>query len=120
MKRHDHDALELAIKRARASNKRTREQIYYMLAHRPWIDVARFASCHCQYDALRLAPWQYAPCELPDDYDPAIDNDPDLGRREAAQLLRQMLDLGISRWHPNPLEAIEQAKKRKGALDETT
>jgi hypothetical protein len=37
--------------------------------------------------------------------------DPDDGRPEAAKLLREMLALGISRWHPDPLAAIEEAKK---------
>jgi hypothetical protein len=30
-------------------------------------------------------------------------------------LLKEMLDLGISKWHPDPVAEIEAAKKRTGA-----
>ena len=37
------------------------------------------------------------------------------GHRAAAELLRRMLALGISRWHPDPLAAIEAAEAGRAA-----
>ena len=34
------------------------------------------------------------------------------GNKPALRLLQEMLDLGISRWHPDPLAAIEAAKRK--------
>jgi hypothetical protein len=33
----------------------------------------------------------------------------------AARLALRMLDAGISRWHPNPLQAIAEAEQRQTA-----
>jgi hypothetical protein len=35
------------------------------------------------------------------------------GRAQAARLLREMLDAGISRYHPDPVAALKAAKRRK-------
>jgi hypothetical protein len=32
------------------------------------------------------------------------------GQRAAAELVQKMLSLGISRWHPDPLQAIAEAE----------
>src|SRR5262245_1820076 len=65
-----------------------------------WFARAEFA-CHCvQYRALHLKPWQTPPylAELDDD-------DPDVA--EARQLLRRMLDAGLSRYDPDPAKALK-------------
>jgi hypothetical protein len=63
----------------------------------------------CQIHALHLKPWEEPPC--------AADEDgPDERDKEAQRLLRQMLAFGVSRWHPDPLAAIEAAKQRKAAV----
>jgi hypothetical protein len=93
-------ALNLAIERARADPERT-EQVEWMLVHNPRVEVGEFCAYSCQRDALRLLPWQTAPMDV---------DDPD-GDHEAARLLKQMLDLGISRYHPDPVAAIEDAQK---------
>ncbi len=51
---------------------------------------------------------------LDDAYADNLGNDPGLGREHAAKLVRQMIDLGISVYHPDPVAAIEEPK-RKGA-----
>lgn len=79
------------------------EQLKSMFKDRPWLVVARFAAYCVQYDALRLKPWENPPCSW-------------CGDDAAAQrLLDKMLAAGVSRFHPNPLAALEaaQAKKRK-------
>ena len=75
-----------------------------MLATRPWIDVAQFAAYACQCKNLHLKPCERPPCRMNSN-----------GNHEAAHLLRQMLDLGISRWHPDPLAAIKAAKRNGAA-----
>ena len=68
-----------------------------------WQEAAEFAAYCCQIAALHLKPWQEPPCVV-DENDP-LDRAPD-----AQALLRKMLALGVSRYHPDPLAAIEAAK----------
>jgi hypothetical protein len=94
-------ALQLAIAKARARNKRRREQIDAMLVDRSWEEVAQFAAYGRQFVSLKLKPWQTPPCFVADE------NEPRVGEEEAAKLLRRMLRAGISRWHPDPMAALE-------------
>ena len=107
MTRNDRAALKLALEQARAEPGRE-EQIGRMLREDGWEEAATFASYHCQIDALRLKPWEQPPCHVDED-DPGED-------KEAQQLLREMLALGVSRYHPDPMAAIEAAKQRKVAV----
>jgi hypothetical protein len=84
-----------------------------------------FAAACCQRQALLLKPWQIPPCRIRDPDQPDRSRDRRYGeidgRYDAARLLRQMYDLGISRWHPDPLAAIEERlaaieKKEEGPL----
>jgi hypothetical protein len=113
--KNDRDALQLAIKHCRAHDKASRAQINDMLKDRPWIEVAEFASFSAQTDSLDAAPFEHLPCDLPDDYDPITDPEPIKGCREAYRLREQMADLGISRWHPDPVAAITVAKAKRKA-----
>lgn len=100
---NDKAAWELAIEMTRAESEGRASQIGQMLVTRDRADVGRFASYHCQMRALRLKPWEEPPCHLVDlDYD-----------HEAAELLRQMLALGVSRWHPDPIKAVEEAERQR-------
>ena len=78
-----------------------------MLEDRAWETVAKFAIYCCQGRSLHLAPWQDPPCHGDA---PAEWCDPD-----AKKLLQQMLAHGVSRWHPDPLAAIEATAERKRA-----
>ncbi len=93
-------ANQLALDRARAGAADRREQIETMLFDTSWGEVAAFASYHCQVESLHLKPWEAPPCHVNED-----DDGP------AGQLLRQMIALGISRWAPDPVGAIEAAKQ---------
>jgi hypothetical protein len=110
----DKAALELAIDLARKGDRTSQQQIDAMLKERPWQDVAEFAAYGCQCDALRLKPWQPPPCWAEVD-DQDNEAGPISGHRAAAELLRRMLALGISRWHPDPLAAIETAEAGRAA-----
>jgi hypothetical protein len=104
----DRQALELALEFGRKDPRR-REQLDLMLQRQSWIEVAQFASYGQQCRSLNLRPWQSPPAwaELGDQDDAA---GPIFGRRAAAELLARMLALRISRWHPDPIAAIEQAE----------
>jgi hypothetical protein len=109
IQKHDLDALELAIAQARAEDAGRRDQIDQMLAE-DWWDGATFCSCHRQSANLRLNPWELPPRSF---FRRGTDPDADDGSDPAPlRLLKEMLDLGVSAWHPDPLAAIEAAKKR--------
>jgi hypothetical protein len=113
----DKAALELAMQMARREEGRG-EQLDAMLRSEPWEEVAQFAAYCCQTTNLRLRPWEIPPCWVidPDDPDNTThtpkEND---SRRNAAKLRRQMRKHGISQWHPDPLAAIETAKRAQCA-----
>lgn len=103
----DRHALTLAIETARKLSAADREQIDDKLSREPWFKFATFAAHSCQEAALRLRPWQcWPPCAVePDDTDePGLEH---RGIRNSAALLRRMLALGVSRWHPDPVAAVE-------------
>jgi hypothetical protein len=107
----DRAALVLAVKIVRAHSAADRQQIDDKLSREPWIEVAKFAAHSCQERALHLQPWQcWPPCavEVDDDDTPGFEH---RSIRSSAALLRRMLKLGISRWHPDPLAAIEAAER---------
>ena len=94
----DRAALELAIEQCRAQSGDLDTQIAAMLIDRPWLECATFAAYSCQMDSLKLKPWEFPPCWV----EPG-----DREHRQAAKLLRKMLAAGVSRFHPDPLAAIE-------------
>ena len=98
----DRVALELALTQCRAEDADRDAQIIAMLAERPWRQVAEFASTCCQSRALKLKPWQLSPCQIDVD---------DREHKQAAKLLREMLALYVSCFHPDPLAAIAEAKE---------
>jgi len=98
----DRDALELAMKLIRKNPGRA-EQIDFKLRDEPWRKVAMFAAHVLQFEALHLLPWHETPAFVDEDNPPERD-------REAAKLCRRMLALGISRFHPDPLRALEAAE----------
>jgi len=111
MTRTDIEALKLAVAQARSESPERAQQIDAKLAEGPWEEAAMFAAYVCQTTSLRLKPWQVPPCMMDED-DPDID-DPDaddvMDIRQAGKLLRRMLAAGVSRWHPDPIAAMEIA-----------
>jgi hypothetical protein len=111
MRKIDRAALELCMVRAREGPDARGDQLDRMLEGRPWEDVAGFASFHCQIESLHLKPWEMPPC--------LGDCDNGNGRDEQAwALLKRMRKAGISRWHPDPLEACQKAEAALGAQRE--
>ena len=109
MNRTDRLALKLAVEVARRESPARARQIDSMLRDRPWREVAEFAAGCCQSRSLRLKPWEIVPCDWhPDD----MNADPLRGAHAAAELRARMAKVGVSRWHPSPLEALAEAEAR--------
>jgi hypothetical protein len=108
----DLDALERAIAVTRKESAARRQQIDDMLADRDRERVGVFACSCAQSRALRSDPWHTLPmrASLADLDKPA--DDP-RGERRAAELLRRLLDAGLSPFEPNPLQAIAAAEQRQ-------
>jgi hypothetical protein len=101
----DCDALERCMELAQRDPERA-EQLRSMLGDEPWDEVAEFASHCCQYYALSLRPWQSPPSSVDED-------DPDERDKDAQQLLRKMLAAGVSRYDPDPLQALRGRRRRR-------
>ena len=112
IEKNDLDALELAIEQTLAEDDAGRRE---QVQHARRRLVAR-------RDVLQLPPAirQPAPEAVgepamqfdEDDIDADLPADDIHGDKPALRLLQEMLDLGISRWHPDPLAAIEAAKRK--------
>jgi hypothetical protein len=73
---------------------------------RSWFEMASFASYCVQGDALHLRSWQEPPTVVDED-------DPDERDKQAQALLKRMLAARISRYHPDPLAALAEAKRAR-------
>jgi hypothetical protein len=89
----------------------------------PW-EVAKFCSYFQQTTHLELAPWMDPPCcihtrekaeaILKKGPRPAHDDSgEDTSDCGPARLVLDMLDAGVSRWHPDPVGAIAEARQAK-------
>jgi hypothetical protein len=109
----DREALTLAIEVTRNESAARRAQVDGFLAERPWFDVATFCAGCAQSRSLNLPPWQPPPCSV-GNIDAALAvTDEQRGWRAAALLLKKMLALNISRYAPNPLQAITEVEARR-------
>lgn len=108
----DQDALERAIVACRAQDAGRRRQVDLMLADQPWEEVATFCAFSAQIEALGLLPWQSPPIyaclgDLDQPYDDTR------AARESAELLRRLLDNGLSKFEPDPITAIARAEAER-------
>jgi hypothetical protein len=82
-----------------------------------WEENAKVTAGYMQGSNLHLMPWQIPPAKInnPDSPDEGLREDQpgpaSDGRKEAAALLKRMLSLGVSRWHPDPEAAIAAAER---------
>ena len=79
-----------------------------------WYEAAHSAAYACQCEALRPQPWQPVPAN---EYVSVTDDDreygPVMGRAAAAELLRRLLAVGLSRYEPDPLGALERIEAER-------
>lgn len=107
MNRNDRAALKLAVEQASQESEARAQQIAEMLKSRDWEEVASFCSTVAQSRSLNLRPWQVAPC----DFHPAdLDADWRRGGQAASDLLERMRRHNISKYHPDPLAALQRAE----------
>jgi hypothetical protein len=109
----DRDAFERAI----AIMLRHREAIHrrdfrrrLAEAQEPWESIGRHAASVAQSEALRVRPWETAPCDL----DGEIDDPPGYEHRRtaaAAAILTRLLAANLSRFEPDPVNALAQAER---------
>jgi hypothetical protein len=108
MRRIDREALQRALRIAKAENK---QQITAKLKDEPWEDVALFAAYCCQCDTLNLKPWQLPPMDAGDDK--PRDETPLAGRVAAWELRRRLIKAGLSAYEPDPIRALEAVAARQ-------
>jgi hypothetical protein len=110
----DRDAFRRAIEIVRANaDEARREQIDDKLATEEWEEVGEFAAYAAQCASLKLKPWQSPPIWIRD-LEGALKLPPDdhRGERNAAELLKRLLDSGLSRYEPDPLRALARTEQR--------
>jgi len=96
----DREALRRAVEMMRAEGGANRLQIEQKLRDEPWQQAAAFAAYHCQRQTLNLKPWEDTPSHIDQD-----------SREPGARLLRRMLKAGVSRYEPDPLAALAEARR---------
>jgi len=77
-----------------------REALKLALERYPGARDGKAAAYSLQMDNLKLKPWE----------NPPMYGDVSNADAKARRLLKRMLDAGVSRYHPDPLAAIEAAK----------
>ena len=110
----DRDAFTRAIIACRAQGPARSRQIDAMLTHRSWEEVGKFAAYCAQGRSLDVQPWANVPmyARFPDLKKPF--GDP-RGEREAAEILKQLVEHNLSRFEPDPLAAIAAAEAKRDA-----
>jgi hypothetical protein len=100
------------------------DQMRYILKRDGWRGAAEFGSYAQQMQSLNLHPAQSPPCWIITEAEAneilaegpapaAHDPDIDVSNCEAAKLLLRMLRAGVSPYHPDPVAAVEAAKKAR-------
>lgn len=117
-------ALDLTLADEPPDGHQRIEQVQLLLKQDGWKETAEFCSYHQQMERLKLLPANSPPCWIlyeegadailaegfiPACHDPSID----ISNYRSAVLLKRMLALGISAYHPDPLGAIAEAEKAK-------
>jgi hypothetical protein len=118
MNRNDREALKLAV--AACTEGDAAELRDLIKSYGNWEKAAKFSARCMQGRHLKLKPWEVPPARIanpdnPDEgfYHPDQPGTASDGRVQAARLLQRMLALGISKWQPDPLTAIEEAERSK-------
>jgi hypothetical protein len=117
----DREALERAIALTLAERDLMRvAQVRDMLKTRPRDEVGHFCAYHRQCEVLRPKPWQPVPANgyvtVTDRDDEALG--PVSGRAAAAELLRRLLAAKLSRFEPDPLNALARVEAEWAAKSE--
>ena len=109
----DREAMARAIEILRREPARD-NQLDYKLKHESFEAVGGFAAYSCQCNALSLKPWQVAPASVASAADIAAwsGGDDIHGWRAAALLALRLQSVGLSKYEPDPLSALERVEGR--------
>jgi hypothetical protein len=107
----DEAAIAQALERYRELYPDRADDLDEQIAKDPrWAALSVVADLQCRY--LRLKPWEWVPSWVGNPFDPGDD----VQEQAAAALLRRMFRHGVSRFHFDPLSAIEAAKRKRRRL----
>jgi hypothetical protein len=115
----DIEAWEMAIATMRQSGEAVWvNNVDNLLQSRGLAETGKWAAANMQFVTLRSKPWLTLPCNLSDaDVDRILargDGGSDLrGEYAAAVLAKRMQRYGISKYHPNPEQALREAERAK-------
>jgi hypothetical protein len=102
MDQRDLAAMRLAIETLR-KDPELGDQIGAMLRTQSEQEVGAFAAGLCQVRSLRLKPWECPPCDTGGGVNVALYYG---SRPGEIELLRRMLAAGVSRFNPDPMQAL--------------
>jgi hypothetical protein len=111
-------ALEIVRNRPEKEDPGRREQVDHLMKHEGWFTAADFCCYCCQSEVIRPRLWQPIPADIdPADIETILARGDDGlgGEYAAARVLRRMLRAGLSRYEPEPLKALAEAKRRAPA-----
>ena len=111
-------ALEIVRNRPEKEDPGRREQVDHLMKHEGWFTAADFCCYCCQSEVIRPRLWQPIPAGIdPADIETILARGDDApnGNYAAAKLLKRMLRAGLSRYEPEPLKALAEAKRRAPA-----
>ena len=111
-------ALEIVRNRPEKEDPGRREQVDHLMKHEGWFTAADFCCYCCQSELIRPRLWQPTPADIdPADIETILARGDDApnGNYAAAKLLKRMLRAGLSRYEPEPLKALAEAKRRAPA-----
>ena len=117
----DAEAFTRAIELHRGMSQENAEQVDHWLKRDGWLQAARYCVANCQKSLIRPKLWLELPMYIePSDIEGIIARGPDRGGEyAAARMLRRMLKAGLSRYEPQPIEALAAAKRAKIAAAPT-
>jgi hypothetical protein len=124
-------ALDLTLDNDPQDEGRVEQVTHFINGHenqppRSLWEVAKFCSYHQQVTRLELRPWMSPPCHIhtreraeailkKGEFPAADGSGNDVSDCGPARLVLDMLDAGVSRWHPDPLVAVAEAKQARQA-----
>jgi len=108
-------ALEIVRNRPEKEDPGHRAQVDRLLQEQGWFTAADFCCYCCQSELIRPRLWQPIPADInPAGIEAIIARGDDApnGNFAAAKLLKRMLRAGLSRYEPDPVRALAEAKRR--------
>jgi hypothetical protein len=102
MNKRDKEALEQCMASAMAESADRKWQLETLIEQSGWEQTAKLACYICQSKSLNLAPWQAPPFRATTD---------PMGSGASLRFAEKLDAKGISRYHPDPLAALEAAER---------